>query len=206
LTVPRLRHSGKRCVIIAIDYFTKWVEAMAMKTQGSVETAAFLTGIIDRFGAPAIIRTDKGTHFQLEFVKVLAANLVDHHVSRAYHPQSNDLMERSGQTIAGALKRTVGGQGNIMAQGWASKLPSVVRGYNMSTQASTTQSMTELERENQEIVTAADNLRYLSSSEELGLSQRQDQIELAERTRAQAGANIQAAQKRQATNYNSHNP
>jgi len=66
----------------------------------------------------------------------------------------------------------------------------------------TEEQMTELEREKEETATAADNLRYLSSSEELVLSQRQDQIELAERIRAQAGANIQAAQKRQETDYN----
>jgi hypothetical protein len=46
--------TGKRNVVIAVDYFTKLVEAVAMKTQGSAETAAFLTGIIDRFGAPSI--------------------------------------------------------------------------------------------------------------------------------------------------------
>jgi transposase InsO family protein len=132
--------TGKRYVVIAIDYFTKWVEAVAMETQGSAETAAFLTGIIDRFGAPSIIRTDQGTHFQGEFAKVLAANLVDHHMSRAYHPQSNGLVECSVQTIARAVKRTVGGQGEVVAQGWAGRLSFVVRGYNMSTQASTRQS------------------------------------------------------------------
>jgi len=79
--------TGKRYVIIAIDYVTKWVEAKAMKTQGSAETAVFMTKIIDRLGAPALIRTDLGTHFQGDFAKVLSANLVDHHVSRAYHPQ-----------------------------------------------------------------------------------------------------------------------
>jgi hypothetical protein len=65
---------------------------------------------------------------------------VNHHMSRADQPQSNGLVERSVQTIAGALKRTVGGQGEVVAQGWAGRLPSVVRGYNMSTQASTWQS------------------------------------------------------------------
>jgi hypothetical protein len=67
----------------------------------------------------------------------------------------------------------------------------------------------EWEREDKETTTAVDNLRYLSSSGDLtsfsgdlGLNQRQGQIELAEKTRAQASANIQAAQKRQATDYN----
>jgi hypothetical protein len=43
--------TGKRYVVIAINYFTKWAKAVAMKTQGSAETAAYLTRIIDRFGA-----------------------------------------------------------------------------------------------------------------------------------------------------------
>jgi hypothetical protein len=67
----------------------------------------------------------------------------------------------------------------------------------------------EWEREHKETTTAVDNLRYLSSSGDLtsssgdlGLNQEQGQIELADKTRAQAGANIQAAQKRQATDYN----
>jgi len=36
------------------DYFTKWIEATVMKTQGSAETAAFLTSIIDRNGIKSV--------------------------------------------------------------------------------------------------------------------------------------------------------
>lgn len=131
---------GYRHVVVAIDYFTKWVEAKALITQSSAETASFMTDIINRIGAPSIVRTDQGSHFQGQFADVLAANLIDHHLSRAYHPQSNGLVERSVQTISRALKRTVGGQGDLVAQTWSSRLPDVVRGYNMSTQSSTRRS------------------------------------------------------------------
>ena len=106
-----------------------------------------------------------------------------------------------------------------MAQSWAGKLPSVVRGYNMSTQSSTRLSpfyllhgwhpkiplntveiprltreqISEMELEERETNAAADNLCSLSSPDETGLSQRQRQIDQAEQDRAQAGANIQVA-------------
>jgi transposase InsO family protein len=92
---------------------------MAVRTQGSAETAVFMTETINRFGAPAIVRTDQGTHFQGEFAKLISANLVDHHVSRAYHPQSDGLVGGSLQTISGVRKSTVGGQGDLAAQSWA---------------------------------------------------------------------------------------
>jgi len=115
-----------------------------------------------------------------------------------------------------------------VAQSWAGKLPSVVRGYNMSTQSSTRLSpfyllhgwhpkiplntveiprltreqISEMELEERETNAAADNLCSLSSPDKTGLSQRQRQIDQAEQDRAQARANIQVAQKRQAKDYN----
>jgi len=56
--------TGRRYVIVAINYFTKWVEAKDMNTQGTAETAVVLTEIFDRLGAPAKFRTDQSTHVQ----------------------------------------------------------------------------------------------------------------------------------------------
>ena len=116
------------------------MEAKALITQGSAITAAFMPEIINLLGAPSIVRTDHNSYFQGQFVDVLTAILVDHHLSRPYHPQSNGLVERSVQSIASALERTVGGQGDLIAQSCSAQLPEVVRGYNMSTQSSTRQS------------------------------------------------------------------
>jgi hypothetical protein len=92
-----------------------------------------------------------------------------------------------------------------LMHGWHPKVPLNTVEISRMTQ----DQVAEWEREHKETTTAVDNLRYLSSSGDLtsssgdlGLNQRQGQIELAEKTRAQAEANIQAAQKRQATDYN----
>jgi hypothetical protein len=78
--------------------------------------------------------------------------------------------------------------------GWHPKVPLNTVEISRMTQ----DQVAEWEREHKE-TTAMDNLRYLSSSGDLtsssgdlGLTQRQGQIELAEKTRTQAGANIQA--------------
>ena len=56
---------GHKYVIVAVDYFTKWVEAMlTFKVDG--ETAAFFVfnQIIARLGIPKVIVTDHRNHFQ----------------------------------------------------------------------------------------------------------------------------------------------
>ena len=56
---------GHKYIIVAIDYFKKWVEAIpTYKADG--ETGAFFVfnQIIARFGIPKDIVTDHGNHFQ----------------------------------------------------------------------------------------------------------------------------------------------
>ena len=129
--------AGKRFVIVAIDYFSKWIEAKPLYGQSAEEAARFLTELLDRFGAMSRVRTDQGRHFQGAFAQVLQDNLVDHQQSRPYHPQTNGLVERSIETVSGALKRTVGDKGAHVENTWDMKLPAILRGYNMSDQAST---------------------------------------------------------------------
>jgi hypothetical protein len=52
-------------IIVAIDYFMKWVEAMpTFKDDGETATLFLLNQIIARFGIPREIVTDHGSHFQ----------------------------------------------------------------------------------------------------------------------------------------------
>ena len=56
---------GHKYIIVTIDYFTKWAEAMpTFKDSG--ETVAFFVfnQIIARFGIPKLIVTDHGSNFQ----------------------------------------------------------------------------------------------------------------------------------------------
>ena len=55
---------GHKYIIVAVDYFTKWVEAMPTFGNDSDKIALFLFNqVIARFGIPREIVTDHGSHF-----------------------------------------------------------------------------------------------------------------------------------------------
>jgi hypothetical protein len=58
-------HNGrKRYILVAIEYVTKWAEAIATKNDDADTVARFLyENIITRFGCPKELVSDRGTHF-----------------------------------------------------------------------------------------------------------------------------------------------
>ena len=56
--------TGFRYVSVAMDSFTKWPEATALRERSSRELASWLhREVVCRYGAPEIIRTDNGGEF-----------------------------------------------------------------------------------------------------------------------------------------------
>ena len=92
---------GHKYIIVTVDYFTKWAEAMpTFKADG--ETVAFFVfnQIIVRFGIPKVIVTDHGSHFQNSMVTELATMLgfrQEH--SSLYYPQANGQVEAVNKTL-----------------------------------------------------------------------------------------------------------
>jgi hypothetical protein len=55
-------------MLVAVDKFTKWVEAATVSTQDSTAAINFIKSIIFRFGVPHSIITYNGTNFtSIEF-------------------------------------------------------------------------------------------------------------------------------------------
>ena len=55
---------GHHYIIVDVDYFTKWVEAMStFKDDGETATLFLFNQIIARFGVPREIVTDNDSHF-----------------------------------------------------------------------------------------------------------------------------------------------
>ena len=56
-------------ILLAIDYVSKWVEAIPTKTNDAKVVASFLhTHIFTRFGTPRALTTNGGTHFSNKLV------------------------------------------------------------------------------------------------------------------------------------------
>jgi hypothetical protein len=77
-------------MIVAVDPFTKWVEAGPVPHLNSHETATwFHREIVCRYGLPAAVRTDRGTEYQGEFEDYLHTYGIKHRLIATMNPRAN---------------------------------------------------------------------------------------------------------------------
>jgi hypothetical protein len=100
---------GHQHIIVAIDYFTKWAEAMSIiKSNGKTATLFVFNQIIARFRIPRDIVTDYGSHFHNEMMKELALKLgLKHGHSSPYYPQENGQAEVVNKSLKTILQNNV---------------------------------------------------------------------------------------------------
>ena len=79
---------GYLYILLAVDYVSKWVEAIPTRTNDHKVVLKFLKEhIFSRFGVPRAIISDGGLHFcNRPFANLLKKYGVTHKVSTAYHP------------------------------------------------------------------------------------------------------------------------
>ena len=94
--------AGGHCyIIVAMEYFTKWVEDMPTYAEDGKTTALFLFNhVIARFGLPQSIVTDHRSHFQNQMMAELSAKLgFRHEKSTPYYPQANGQVETINKVL-----------------------------------------------------------------------------------------------------------
>ena len=82
---------GHAYIIVAVDYFTKWVEAMpTLAADGKAAAQFIFNHVITSFGFPQAIVTNHGTHFRDYMMAELTSRLgLCHDSSTPYYPQAN---------------------------------------------------------------------------------------------------------------------
>jgi hypothetical protein len=82
---------GNKYILVAVDYMSKWIEAIASPTNDArVVTKMFKTIIFPRFGTPRLVISDGGSHFISKiFENLLSKYGVKHRISTPYHPQTS---------------------------------------------------------------------------------------------------------------------
>ena len=104
-------HSSKGMdyIVVAIEYLTKWAEAIAVKTNTAAHTANFMSeNIILKFRCPKILVSDRGTQLLNSLVQEMIDKfLIDHRKTTPYHPQTNGQTERVNGTLVSILRKTV---------------------------------------------------------------------------------------------------
>ena len=96
-----------RCILLATDYFTKWVEVVPTRKATDVVIIEFLvSNIMSRFGCPRKIVTNNAKAFtSTKLVKFCSDyNIILSH-STAYYPQVNGLDESSNKSLVRIIKK-----------------------------------------------------------------------------------------------------
>ncbi|VFR02730.1 unnamed protein product [Cuscuta campestris] len=116
-----------RYVIVAIDYFTKWVEAAPLASITGAQCQKFLAKqVICRFGVPEHIITDNGTQFESKpFNAFLESWGIKHNYASVGYPQTNGQVENANRTIIDGLKRKLEACGGE----WTEELPYILWTY-----------------------------------------------------------------------------
>ncbi|XP_050885076.1 uncharacterized protein LOC127088200 [Lathyrus oleraceus] len=118
---------GKNYILVAVDYASKWVEAVALPTNDAKVVVRFLKeNIFVRFGVPRALISDEGTHFLNHLMeKLLLKYKVKHRIATPYHPQTSGQVEMSNRQLKQILEKTV----NSSRKDWASKLNDALWAY-----------------------------------------------------------------------------
>ena len=118
---------GNLYILLAVDYVSKWVEAIAYPKNDANTFVSFLQkNILSRFGTPRTIISDGGSHFANKiFAKLMSRYGIKHIMSLAYHPQTNGQAEISNREIKRILEKTV----SSSRKDWSSKLDDALWAY-----------------------------------------------------------------------------
>ncbi|XP_072089167.1 uncharacterized protein [Arachis hypogaea] len=124
-----------RYLIVAIDYYTKWIEAEPLASITATQCRKFVwRQIITRFGIPEVIISDNGTQFtDKKFRELLEGLHISHRFSSVEHPQTNGQVESANKIIVKGLKKRLDEAKGL----WAEELGSVLWSYRTTPQTST---------------------------------------------------------------------
>jgi len=129
-------------ILIATEYFTKWIEAIPCKQANDSTIIKFLeSNILSRFGCPKNIITDNAATFKS---KKIISFCHKFHItlghSIAYYPQGNGLTESSNKSLINIIKKVL----EENKKNWHKKLVNALWADILSTKRSIGMSTYEL--------------------------------------------------------------
>ncbi|KRZ82866.1 Retrovirus-related Pol polyprotein from transposon [Trichinella sp. T8] len=121
---------GDRCVLVLLDYFTKWTAAFTLANmEASTVAKVLVEKYIAYFGAPDYLPSHQGCSFEASVVLEMCRLFgIKKTRSFPYHPQGNGQAERFKRTLLDMLSILVDGH----AGQWDDILPFVMLAYNSS--------------------------------------------------------------------------
>jgi transposase InsO family protein len=97
---------GHIYMLVAVDKFTKWVEAAPVTTQESIAAISFIKSIVFHFGVPYSIIIDNRTNFTLKEFKSYCEGLgIKLKFASVAHPKTNGQVEKANGLICSGIKK-----------------------------------------------------------------------------------------------------
>ncbi|KAL0434724.1 UNVERIFIED_CONTAM: hypothetical protein Sradi_0180300 [Sesamum radiatum] len=145
--------SGQRkFLLVAIDYFTKWVEAepLARITEGGIMKFIW-KNIVCRFGIPREIISENGRQFQGRRIQEWCQGLrIKQRFTTVAHPQSNGQVEVTNLILVQGIKMRL----ERVGEKWTEELTSVLWAYRTTPRGSIGESSFSLVYGNEDIIPA----------------------------------------------------
>jgi transposase InsO family protein len=115
--------------VVAVEYFTKWIEARPVTTITSATIRKFFwQQIMCRFGIPKELTIDNGNQFDCQYFREYCRSIgTKLRFTSVYHPQSNGAVETANGQFFSAIKKCLFDQ---KKEKWADELSRVIWSHN----------------------------------------------------------------------------
>jgi hypothetical protein len=118
---------GMTHMLVAMDKFTKWIEAKPIKKLDGPTAVTFMRDIILRYSYPNNIITDNGTNFAKgAFARFCGQSGIRLDVSSVAHPQDNSQVERANDLVLAGIKPRSVMRLERSPDCWLGELPAVL--------------------------------------------------------------------------------
>ena len=119
---------GNRWILVLVDHFTRWQDALAIPDATAPVVAATLNKrVFCYMGLPEQIHTDHEAQFKSQLITELCQLWgVNKTRTTLYHPQANGMVERNNKGLGDSLQAMLLGGGQ---EEWDVLLPQLLRAY-----------------------------------------------------------------------------
>ena len=135
-----------KMLLVVIDAYSKWVEAIPIGSTTAASTIIQLHKLLAQFGLPTTTVSDNGPQLTAqEFEDFCSSNSIKHIRVTPYHPSSNGLAERAARVVKEGLNK------QNTSDALTDRLARVLLSYRITHQSTTRITPTELVWEKLEI-------------------------------------------------------
>jgi hypothetical protein len=125
-------------MLVAVDKFTKWVEAAPVTTQDSKAAINFIKSIVFCFGVPHNIITYNSTNFTSKEFKDYCEGLgIKLKFASVAHPKTNGQVKKVNGLICNEIKKRLFAPLEKANHAWIDELPSVLWSLRTTPNAAT---------------------------------------------------------------------